>query len=51
MEHTTRVGNRLLAALPAADFDLLAPHLRKVSLERDASLLTSGKYRLNATRC
>ena len=28
----TRVGNRLLAALPAADFDLLAPFLRKVSL-------------------
>jgi CRP-like cAMP-binding protein len=42
MEHTTRVGNRLLAALPAADFDLLAPHLRKVSLERDAVLVRSG---------
>jgi CRP-like cAMP-binding protein len=42
MEHTTRVGNRLLAALPPADFDLLAPHLRKVSLERDAVLVRSG---------
>ena len=42
MEPTTRVGNRLLAALPAADFDLLAPHLRKVSLERDAVLVRSG---------
>ena len=42
MEPTTKVGNRLLAALPAADFDLLAPHLRKVSLERDAVLVRSG---------
>jgi len=42
MEPTTRVGNRLLAALPAADFDLLAPHLRKVSPESDAVLVRSG---------
>ena len=42
MEHPTRVGNRLLAALPPADFDLLAPHLRNVSLERDAMLVRSG---------
>jgi CRP-like cAMP-binding protein len=28
--------------LPAADFDLLAPHLRKVSPERDAVLVRSG---------
>lgn len=42
MEPTTRVGNRLLAALPAADFDLLAPYLRKVSTERDVVLLRSG---------
>jgi CRP-like cAMP-binding protein len=42
MEPTTRVGNRLLAALPAADFDLLAPHFRKVSPERDAVLVRSG---------
>jgi CRP-like cAMP-binding protein len=42
MEHPTRVGNRLLAALPPADFDLLAPYLRKVSLERDAVLVRSG---------
>jgi len=42
MEPTTRVGNRLLAALPPADFDLLAPHLRKVPLERDAVLVRSG---------
>ena len=42
MESTTRVGNRLLAALPAADFDLLVPHLRKVSPERDAVLVRSG---------
>ena len=42
MEHPTGVGNRLLAALPPADFGLLAPHLRKVSLEQDAVLLRSG---------
>ena len=42
MEHRTKVGNRLLAALPPADLDLLAPHLRKVSLERDAVLVRSG---------
>jgi CRP-like cAMP-binding protein len=42
MEPPTRVGNRLLAALPSADFGLLAPYLRKVSLEQDAVLLRSG---------
>jgi CRP-like cAMP-binding protein len=42
MEHPTRVGNRLLAALPPADFSLLAPYLQKVSLEQDAVLLRSG---------
>lgn len=42
MEPTTKVGNRLLAALPAADFDLLAPYLRKVSPERDEVLVRSG---------
>lgn len=42
MEHATRVGNRLLAALPPADFALLAPHLRKVPLRHDAVLVRSG---------
>ncbi len=42
MEQPTRVGNRLLAALPPADFGLLAPYLRNVSLEQDAVLLRSG---------
>jgi CRP-like cAMP-binding protein len=42
MEHPTRGGNRLLAALPPADFGLLAPYLRKMSLEQDAVLLRSG---------
>jgi CRP-like cAMP-binding protein len=42
MEHPTMVGNRLLAALPPADFGLLAPYLRKISLEQDAVLLRSG---------
>ena len=42
MEQRTKVGNRLFAALPPADFDLLAPRLRKVSLEPGAVLLRSG---------
>ncbi|MCK1744972.1 Crp/Fnr family transcriptional regulator [Bradyrhizobium sp. 139] len=42
MDHATRIGNRLLAALPPADLALLAPHLRKVVLERDAVLVRSG---------
>jgi CRP-like cAMP-binding protein len=40
--HRARIGNRLLAALPPADFDLLAPYLRKISFEQDAVLLRSG---------
>jgi CRP-like cAMP-binding protein len=44
MEHSTKVGNRLLAALPPADLDLLAPYLRKVALERDAVLVRSGEW-------
>jgi CRP-like cAMP-binding protein len=42
MEHPTGVGNRLLAALPPADFGLLAPYLRKVPIERDAVLARAG---------
>jgi CRP-like cAMP-binding protein len=42
MEHPIRVGNRLLAALPPADFALLAPYLQNVTLEQDAVLLRSG---------
>jgi len=42
MEHRTRVGNRLLAALPPADLNLLVPHFRMVPLERDAVLMRSG---------
>jgi CRP-like cAMP-binding protein len=42
MEQRTIVGNRLLAVLPPADRRLLVPHLRKVSLERDAELVRSG---------
>ncbi|MBR0756436.1 Crp/Fnr family transcriptional regulator [Bradyrhizobium jicamae] len=42
MEHKMSIGNRLLAALPPADLDLLVPHLRKVSLERDLVLIRSG---------
>jgi CRP-like cAMP-binding protein len=42
MEHPTRAGNQLLAALPPADFNLLVPYLRKIPLEQDAVLLRSG---------
>jgi len=42
MEHPIRVGNRLLAALPPADFALLAPYFQNVSLEQDAVILRSG---------
>jgi CRP-like cAMP-binding protein len=42
MEHSIRIGNRLLAALPLADYHLLAPHLRKVALEPDAVLVRTG---------
>jgi CRP-like cAMP-binding protein len=42
MEHSTRIENRLLAALPQADLDSLGPHLRKVTLKRDAVLARSG---------
>lgn len=38
----TRLGNRLLAALPAADFNLLAPHLQKTSFGFDAVLVRTG---------
>jgi CRP-like cAMP-binding protein len=38
----TGLGNRLLAALPPADFDLLAPHLQKTSFEFDAVLVRAG---------
>jgi CRP-like cAMP-binding protein len=40
--HPTSVGNRLLAALPPADLDLLTPHFQKISFEPDAILVRSG---------
>ncbi|MGR4932150.1 hypothetical protein ACIPUD_35850 [Bradyrhizobium sp. CAR08] len=36
------IGNRLLAALPAADLDLLAPELEMVALDRDAVVSKAG---------
>jgi CRP-like cAMP-binding protein len=36
------IGNRLLAALPPADFDLLTSELETVTLEQDAVLLQAG---------
>jgi len=36
------IGNRLLAALPPADFDLLAPDLEKVAVDQDAVLSRAG---------
>lgn len=38
----TGITNRLLAALPPADFDLLKPHLQSVTFALDAVLLRSG---------
>ena len=37
-----RVGNRLLATLPPADFDLLAPQLERVALDQDMVLSRAG---------
>ncbi|VIO72484.1 hypothetical protein CI1B_41290 [Bradyrhizobium ivorense] len=42
MERRSNIGNRLLAALSPADFQLLVPHLRRISLERDVVLVRSG---------
>jgi CRP-like cAMP-binding protein len=36
------ISNRLLAALPPADFDLLVPELEKVALDQDAVLARAG---------
>ena len=36
------IGNRLLAALPPADFDLLAPDLETVALDQDMVLSRAG---------
>jgi CRP-like cAMP-binding protein len=36
------IGNRLLAALPPADFDLLTPELDTVALDQDAILSRAG---------
>jgi len=37
-----RIGNRLLAALPPADLELLAPELETVTLDQDAVLSRTG---------
>src|ERR1700682_3323823 len=37
-----RIGNRLLAALPPADFDLLVPELETVALDQDMVLSRAG---------
>ena len=42
MTHPSGVGNRVLAALPAADFALLAPELEMVALDRDAVVSRAG---------
>src|SRR5258708_7595930 len=36
------IANRLLAALPPADFDLLAPELETVALDQDAVISRAG---------
>jgi CRP-like cAMP-binding protein len=38
------IGNRLLATLPPADFDLLAPELETVALEQDAVISRTGSH-------
>ncbi|SDI60566.1 hypothetical protein SAMN05216338_102629 [Bradyrhizobium sp. Rc2d] len=38
------VGNRLLAALPTADFDLLAPDLQMVTLDREEVVSRVGDH-------
>ncbi|MHC4041646.1 Crp/Fnr family transcriptional regulator [Bradyrhizobium sp. 23AC] len=42
MTHPSGIGNRLLAALPVADFGLLAPELEMVALDRDAVISRAG---------
>lgn len=39
---STSVGNRLLAALPPADFQLLSPHLQNAAFELDTVLVRHG---------
>lgn len=41
MRHVS-VDNRLLASLPQADYDLLAPHLQTIPLRQDTVLVQSG---------
>jgi len=38
----TGPGNRLLAALPPADLNLLEPHVQKIAFESDAVLVRTG---------
>ncbi|MGY8638168.1 Crp/Fnr family transcriptional regulator [Bradyrhizobium sp. 14AA] len=38
------IGNRLLASLPTADLDLLAPELEMVTLDRDAVVSRAGDH-------
>ncbi|UPK27569.1 Crp/Fnr family transcriptional regulator [Bradyrhizobium sp. 195] len=42
MTHPSGIGNRLLAALPVADFGLLASELELVALDRDAVISRAG---------
>src|SRR5690348_4817363 len=42
MAFQSGLANGLLAALPPADFDLLAPHLRKTSFDFDTVLVRKG---------
>ena len=42
MTRSTAIGNRLLAALPASDFDLLKPELEVIALDQDAVIARTG---------
>jgi hypothetical protein len=44
----TAIGNRLLAALPASDFDLLKPELEVIALDQDA-VIHGGATRSNTS--
>jgi CRP-like cAMP-binding protein len=43
MARSNITGNRLLAALPAKDLDLLAPHLQNISFDLDTLLVHFGE--------
>jgi len=41
--HQALLANKLLAALPRAEFDKLAPHLEQVNLSKNTILYDAGE--------